>query len=98
MSWVLVNHPGELDSLPWTGRVMVNLRFNIRRPSSLPKKTQFPLKGADVDNLAKSVLDALQNVQLIGDDKTCTDLMACKRFEEKDHPEGVEVEITTWLS
>lgn len=97
MSWVLINHPGELDGLPWTGRVMVHLRFNIRRPASTPKKVKFPMKGADVDNLAKSALDALQNISIIQDDKTVTDLTAIKRFEEAGHPEGVEVEITTWV-
>lgn len=96
LAWIVANHPGELN-LPWTGRVMCTMRFNVRRPVSTPKKIQFPMKGADIDNLAKSVLDALQNVQVIQDDKTVTDISACKRFEEDGHPEGVEVELTAWL-
>ena len=96
VAWVLTNHPGQAE-LPFTGRVMVDVRFNVRRPASTPKKVTHPLKGADVDNLAKSVLDALQNVKVIDDDKTVTDLSTCKRFEEPGHPEGVEVEITAWL-
>jgi Holliday junction resolvase RusA-like endonuclease len=97
VAWLLTSHPGDIELLPFVGRVMIDLRFNVRRPASLPKKVLHPMKGADVDNLAKSVLDALQNVRVIGDDKTVTDLSACKRFEEPGHPEGVEVEITAWL-
>ena len=96
LAWVDVNHPGALD-LPWEGRLMVNMRFNLRRPKSIPKRVEYPLAGADVDNLAKSVLDALQNVNVIGDDKTCTDISSCKRYADEDHPEGVEVEVLAWV-
>ena len=98
LAWIHANHPGELEGLPYTGRIMCDMRFNVRRPASTPKKVQYPMKGADIDNLAKSVLDALQNVNVIQDDKTVTDIQACKRFEEDGHPEGVEVEITAWLA
>lgn len=96
VAWLLTSHPEDV-ALPFAGRVMVDLRFNVRRPQSTPKKVEYPMKGADVDNLAKSILDALQNVNVIQDDKTVTDLTTCKRFETPDHPEGVEVEITAWL-
>lgn len=96
LAHVAVNFPGDIDLFPCTGRVIATLRFNVTRPQSLPKKTIYPLRGADVDNLAKSVLDALQNVQVIGDDKTVSDLQVCKRFEEPGHPEGVEIDLTLW--
>lgn len=93
LAWLEVNNPGVLE-LPWMGRVLVSMRFNVRRPTSTPKKVKFPMKGADVDNLAKSVLDGCQNVGLLKDDKLVTDLFAVKRFEEPGHPQGVEVEFT----
>lgn len=88
--------PGELE-LPFKGRVMIDMRFNVKRPTSLPKKIEYPMKGADIDNLVKCVLDGLQNVNVITDDKIVTDISACKRFADDQHPEGVEVEITAWL-
>jgi Holliday junction resolvase RusA-like endonuclease len=98
LAYVAVNFPGDVDLFPCTGRVAATLRFNVVRPQSLPKKVLYPMRGADVDNLAKSVLDALQNVQVIGDDKTVTDLQACKRFVEPGHPEGVEIDLTLWFT
>lgn len=100
LAWVEVNHPGEVGAcLPFAKRVMVRMRFNIARPKSLPKKEQYPLnaRSGDVDNLAKSVLDALQNVNVLEDDKRVTDADCYKRFADAEHPEGVEVEITAWL-
>lgn len=95
MSWIMVNRG---DDIPWpfTKRVLMTLRFNMRRPASLPKRITHPLTGADVDNLEKCVLDALQNVNLIANDNLVTDLDAVKRFEEPGHPQGVEVEMTAW--
>lgn len=88
--------PGELE-LPFARRVMVDMRFNIKRPASLPKKVEYPMKGADIDNLVKCVLDGLQNVNVLTDDKIVTDIQARKRFVTVEHPEGVEVDITAWL-
>lgn len=96
LAWIHTNHPGELE-LPFAGRVMVDMRFNMKRPASLPKKVEYPMKGADVDNLVKCVLDGLQNVNVLTDDKIVTDISARKRFADAEHPEGVEVEITAWL-
>lgn len=97
LAWIHANHPGEL-ALPWTNRVMVDMRFNVKRPTSLSKKVEYPLKGADIDNLVKCVLDALQNVNVLSDDKIVSDISAIKRFAEPEHPEGVEVDITVWLT
>lgn len=96
---MVVAHPGEFDALPLKGRLMFNLRFNVKRPASLPKKVLFPMKSrpGDIDNLAKSVLDALQNVGVIQDDCQVTDMDVTKRFADQDHPEGVEIELTGWM-
>lgn len=94
-----VHNPDQYDCFPLAGRLMFNLRFNVKRPVSLPKNVVFPMKSrpGDIDNLAKSVLDALQNVGIIKDDCQVTDLSAVKRFADQDHPEGVEIELTGWL-
>lgn len=98
MVWVDVSHPGEVAKfLPITGRISAVMRFNVVKPKSTPKSVEFPMKGADIDNYAKSVLDALQNVGLIKDDKTVTDLFAIKRWAEEGHPEGVEIDLTAWV-
>lgn len=89
----------DLSALPFKGRILADVRINVERPRSLPKSVQYPMKSrpGDVDNLAKSVLDALQIAGVIGDDKTVTDLTTYKRFADADHPEGVEVELTSWV-
>lgn len=89
----------DISALPFKGRIMADVRINVERPKSLPKSVVFPMKSrpGDVDNLAKSVLDALQIAGVIEDDKTVTDLSAYKRFADSEHPEGVEVELTTWI-
>jgi Holliday junction resolvase RusA-like endonuclease len=81
--------------LPFQGRCLVQLRFNFERPKSTPKSVQYPVKSrTDVDNLAKAVLDALQNARLIINDNIVTDLTVCKRYADEGHPEGVEIDIT----
>jgi Holliday junction resolvase RusA-like endonuclease len=81
-------------ALPFTERCLVTLRFNLAKPKSTPK-AQFPVKSrTDVDNLAKAVLDSLQNAGLIANDNIITDLTVSKRYADEDHPEGVEIDIT----
>jgi Holliday junction resolvase RusA-like endonuclease len=100
MVWVQVNFPEDaLDVFPFAKRILADVRFNVVKPKSAPKSTIFPIKAqpGDVDNLAKSVLDALQLAGTIVDDKTVTDLTVSKRFVEAGHPEGVEIELTAWM-
>lgn len=84
--------------LPLSGRVMLNLRFNLKKPKSAPKKLRFQKKKPDLDNLDKALIDALSNIALIKDDNIVTDISTCKRFATEDHAEGVEVELTGWLN
>lgn len=99
MSMLMLDFPGQIDMFPLTGRIMVNLRFNVKRPKTLPKKVEYPMKNrpGDIDNLDKAVLDALQSVGIIENDCTVTDLDSCKRFADDRHPEGVEIELTGWI-
>lgn len=76
--------------------MIVNLRFNFTKPKSTPKKVTNKLTKPDWDNLAKGVMDALQNLGLYRDDAQVTDCTTCKRFADADHPEGVEIDVTAW--
>lgn len=83
--------------LPFQDRCLVALRFNMQRPKSTPASVKFPVKArTDVDNLAKAVLDALQNAGIIDNDCIVTDLSVSKRYADEDHPVGVEIELTTF--
>lgn len=99
LAWIAAAYPQEFALLPVTGRVLMDVRFNVVKPKSAPKSIEFPLKAntGDIDNLAKSVLDALQIAGVLADDKTVTDLITSKRFAEENHPEGVEFSLVAWL-
>ena len=84
-------------TLPLTGRMMISLRFNLHRPTSYPKSVEHHLKRPDVDNLAKAVLDGLQNANIMTEDNLVTDLTVAKRYVSDGHPEGVEIDITGFL-
>jgi len=82
--------------LPFSERVILGLRFNLRRPKSTPKRVEHKLTKPDYDNLAKAVTDALQNAELFVDDNLVTDATIAKRFASDERPEGVEIEVTAW--
>jgi Holliday junction resolvase RusA-like endonuclease len=73
-------------------RILAQFRFNIPRPKTV-KRLHVTVKP-DVDNLAKSILDALVQGGVIHDDNLVTDLVTLKRYADADHPEGVEVDLT----
>ena len=50
-----------------TTALEVRLDFLFQRPKSLPKKIRYHTKKPDVDNLAKSVLDALEGIIYVND-------------------------------
>lgn len=88
---------GDEIRLPFQGRVVAHLRFNFEKPKSTPKSVLFPVKSrTDVDNLAKAILDALQNINVLVNDNIVTDLTCTKRYVEDGHPQGVEIELTAW--
>lgn len=45
----------------------IELEFYLQRPKSLPKKIQHHVKKPDIDNLAKSVMDAMEGVIYVND-------------------------------
>lgn len=75
-------------------RILANLRFNIRRPVSLPKSAIHAVKKPDLDNLVKAILDGIVTAGVIEDDNCITDLSTMKRYADEDHPMGVEVDLT----
>ena len=50
-----------------TNPLDVELEFYLQRPKSLPKKIQHHTKKPDIDNLAKSVMDALEGIIYVND-------------------------------
>ena len=46
----------------WEGPISMALTFMMPRPKSLPKKVVYHIKKPDLDNLAKSIKDALQGI------------------------------------
>jgi len=67
--------PKELLTSP----LSVNLAFFLQRPKSLPKKIIHHTKKPDIDNLAKSVLDALEGVIYVNDAQV-TSLLITKYY------------------
>lgn len=81
-------------ALPFAERILLSLRFNMHRPVSYPASVIHHLKRPDVDNLAKAVMDGLQNSRIIVEDSQITDLSIIKRYESDGHPLGVEIDLT----
>lgn len=76
-------------AVPLIGPLVVELTFYVRRPKTV--KHEYPVTDrADVDNLAKAVLDGLQAVGLMRDDRQVVDLICRKRYADQE-PEGVAV-------
>ncbi len=74
----------------WEGPIVMSLTFLMPRPKSLPKKVLHHIKKPDLDNLAKSVKDALQGIIYKTDSQVIT-LILRKKYAQ-DEP-GVEVEM-----
>ena len=75
-------------------RIIMNLRFFMRRPASYPKRIVHDVRKPDLDNLAKGVIDALVKARVFDDDNAITDLTTCKRYADEFNPVGVEIEMT----
>ena len=100
LSVMSVNRIGEPEiALPLDKRLVIDLRFNLRKPDYLSRKIQYPVKSrSDTDNLVKSVLDGLQQARIIRNDCLVTDLSARKRYADLDHPIGVEIDLSAFAA
>jgi len=82
---------------PFTGALSVSLRFRIQPPKSMPKRERAAVLAGeqayagrfDIDNLAKSVLDACNSICFV-DDKQVMRLFSVKVASERP---GVDVKI-----
>jgi Holliday junction resolvase RusA-like endonuclease len=75
-------------------RIIMHVRFNLRKPKSYPKSRIHATSKPDLDNYVKAVLDGIVNAKLIEDDHFITDLTSIKRYASEEHPVGVEVDLT----
>ena len=80
--------------------VRVTVMFGFRRPHSHSRVRAlrdrgYRTNGADIDKLARLVLDALGIARIYDDDRQVADLIARKRYVEADEPEGVRVVVET---
>ncbi len=74
----------------WEGPIMMTLGFMMPRPKSMPKKVIYHTKKPDVDNLAKSIKDALQGI-IYKTDSQIISLTVSKRYSPREY--GVEVKL-----
>ena len=65
---------------PVDGALAMRVTFFLRRPQSLPKREQHPVKRPDLSNLLKAVEDALQGV-VYRDDSQIIRLDVEKRYD-----------------
>lgn len=79
---------------PLSGAVHVQAHFYLTRPASLPRKVGHPIKRrADVDKLARVLLDALTRAGVFHDDAQVVTLVAHKAFAEGALPARVVVRV-----
>lgn len=74
----------------WEGALLMTLVFYMPRPKSLPKKVIHHIKKPDLDNLAKSIKDALQGI-IYRTDSQIVELNLRKIYGTCEH--GVVVDI-----
>ncbi len=84
----LANDP---DLIRYKGAVNVSLSFFLEKAKS--NKTNLMTQKPDIDKLARSVLDAMTNAELIEDDSRVIYLAASKQWAENGSP---GVLITIW--
>ena len=92
-SWeqsVLIQALEHKPDHPWDEPIGVGLEFNLPRPKSLSKKRQWPSVKPDLDNLAKSILDALNGVYYTDDGRICEVVL------RKKYSPNPGVEINLW--
>ena len=76
---------------PIDSPVRVDLIFRMPRPPSV--KRPRPSVPPDIDKLCRSILDSLTDARVFSDDGRVCDLLARKRYEDPEHPPGVDVRV-----
>lgn len=75
------------------GAIRMEARFFLTRPKSLPKKVKHHIKKPDVDNLLKSVKDALKSICYHDDSQICL-VVVSKEYVSEQRKPGVAILIT----
>lgn len=75
------------------GALKMEVRFFLSRPKSLPKKVRHHVKKPDIDNLLKSVKDALKSICYHDDSQICL-VVASKEYVSEQRKPGVAILIT----
>lgn len=94
----LVVRAGQALSLPspLAGPIAVEATFTVQLPDSVkPGSRPWPIKrstgiGGDVDKLARVVLDALEDADVLADDAQVCDLHAVKAYPHTPVPDVLE--------
>lgn len=87
---------------PYECPIILQLGFYLPRPKSLPKKVVHHIKKPDIENLAKSILDALEGIFYKNDSQVvhltigkyyttetpCVTVVGAGLFEEKEVDNG----------
>ena len=76
-----------------TSALEVRLSFLFQRPKSLPKKIRHHTKKPDIDNLAKSVLDAMEGIIYVND----AQVISLRVTKEYGIPRCM-VQVEEWVS
>lgn len=78
----------------FTGEVLVQYHFIMRRPLSTPKSKATPpaVKKPDLDKLCRAIGDALKGT-VYADDSLITTIYATKRIAELGEPTGVQIVV-----
>ena len=79
--------------LPPTCPIEMSLTFWMPRPKSLPKRVWYHVKRPDVDNLIKSVMDALEGIFYANDSQIYKLNVEKKYADNITSLVGVDVEI-----
>lgn len=84
-----------LQTEPWPGALGLMVTFTVPRPASVtPAKRTWPHKrsknSGDVDKLARTLLDGLEDSGLFADDAQIVSLMAVKCYPDAGIPDSLD--------
>jgi len=82
----------ELGTFETGQPLCLEATFYRQRPKHLPKRVTMPVSRPDVENYAKTLLDAL-NKFVFPDDSQITTLLVRKRFVETDGVPRIELKM-----
>ena len=92
-AWELKIQAAAMEVRPeklWDEPLRMTTEYILQRPKSKPKRVQHPATKPDLDNLDKSVKDALEGL-IYTNDSRIVESRYCKRYGE---PERVEITIS----